>query len=433
MVSLSSFAVVLLTMPMLGQQPPTTPPATTPPVVTPPAPVAPTAAPGTAPPTAVSIPTPAPPKSNPYITWDKPRRYDLTFNVGIHSLAVQDPTRPLLMPLIPQSTSSYVNLDTIEAEVQLHGQRLDGGSGPELLSVAGLFNERLIEGPTAGITFDPKIMNLATQLRFRTFHEAICYSSTVDDQALQQIPWPASWPSAVQDELQPQALIESDHAMFANAVVEVSGGDLRLVSPWVAAKELVRYACNNIQKQGDTTLYGPGRSIRGLEVYGALAAAERGTGTPNDLVCVCVALLRAAGIPARAVIGRGEDRRDKKNFLVWAELFLPEAGWIPFDPDEIRRKGVRHWNVLNDWPEFGTMSDLNRRVPLAYAFAPDNGRAAYDCYAIWGWSRLASSSFPVPINQWESRIGDQRLRMKSWNTPSVLHFSLNSHGRVNEH
>ncbi|MEE2719959.1 MAG: hypothetical protein VX727_09270, partial [Planctomycetota bacterium] len=82
------------------------------------------------------------------------------------------------------------------------------------------------------------------------------------------------------------------------------------------------------------------------------------------------------------------------------------------------------------WSEFGSMSDLNRRVPLAYAFAPDNGQAAYDCYALWGWSRLASMDFPVPITQWESRIGDVRFRVDSWNMPSVLHFEIVSHGRV---
>ena len=352
--------------------------------------------------------------------------------MDIHSLAVKNPNRPLLMPLIPQGASSYINLETLESDVQLHGNRLDGGQGPELLTGRGLFTERLIEAPTTGITFDPKIMNLATQLRFRTFHQAICYSSTVDDAAMQKIPWPSTWPKNVQNELKPQALIESDNQLFADAVKEVSQGNLRLVTPWVAAKELVRYACVNVQKQGETTLYGPGRAIRGLDVNGALAAATHGAGTPNDLACVCVALLRAAGIPSRVVIGRGEDRRGRKRLLVWAELFLPEAGWIPFDPDELRRKGVRHWNVLTKWAEFGTMSDLNRRVPLAYAFAPDNGDAAYDCFALWGWSRLASPTFPVPISQWESRIGDQRFRVNAWNTPSVLLFELVSRGRVNE-
>ena len=374
--------------------------------------------------------TPRPPRSNEYIAWEKPRRYDITFNVGIHSLAVRDPLRPLLMPIVHQGASSYVNLETIEAEVQLHGERLDGGRGPELINGLGIFNEGMIEAPTSGITINPNMLNSATQLRYRVFHEAICYSSEVDEQALQSIAWPSTWPSSVQAALQPQALIESDNPLFANVVQEVSGGDLRLVPPWIAAKELVRHACNTIQKNGETTLYGPGRSIRGLDVNGAMAAAQQGTGTPNDLVCVSVALLRAAGIPARPVIGRGEDRRGKKRLLVWGELYLPKAGWIPFDPDEIRRKGARHWKVQDDWSEFGSMSDLNRRVPLAYAFAPDNGQAAYDCYAIWGWSRLASMDFPVPITQWESRIGDVQFRVDSWNTPSVLHFEIVSHGRV---
>ena len=412
----------LLALIGLSQSPPPSPSPTTPPATAPTAPAPPASTAG--------VSTPTPPRSNEYVTWEKPRRYDMTFNVGIHSLAVADPRRPLLMPIVLQGASSFVNLDTLRAEVQLHGERIDGGSGPELINGRGIFDEGMIEAPTAGLTVDPNVLNQATQLRFRVFHEAICYSSEVDEAALQSIPWPASWPSQARDALQPQTLIESDNPLFANVVQEVSGGDLRLVPPWIAAKELVRHACNTIQKNGETTLYGPGRSIRGLDVNGALVAAQRGSGTPNDLVCVCVALLRAAGIPARPVIGRGEDRKGKKRLLVWGELYLPKAGWIPFDPDEIRRKGARHWKVRDDWTEFGTMSDLNRRVPLAYAFAPDNGQAAYDCYAIWGWSRLESMDFPVPVNQWQGRIGEQRLRLDAWNTPSVLHFEIVSHGRV---
>ena len=373
---------------------------------------------------------PSPPQSNEYVTWEKPRSYDTTFNVGIHCLAVIDPNRPLLMPLVLQGASSFVNLDTLQAEVQLHGKRLDGGRGPELINGRGIFNEGMIEAPTKDVRIDKNTLNLATQLRFSVFHQAICYSSEVDEEALQSIPWPESWPSSVRDALKPQALIESDDPVFANVVQEVSEGNLRQVPPWIAAKELVRHACNTIQKNGETTLYGPGQSIRGLDVNGAIAAAQRESGTPNDLVCVCVALLRAAGIPARPVIGRGEDRKGKKRLLVWAELFLPGAGWVPFDPDEIRRKGARHWKVENDWNGFGTVSDLNRRVPLAYAFAPDNGRAAYDCYAIWGWSRLESMDFPVPVSQWQGWVGDLRLQVEAWNTPSVLHFEMVSHGRV---
>ena len=122
-----------------------------------------------------------------------------------------------------------------------------------------------------------------------------------------------------------------------------------------------------------------------------------------------------AAIPARPVIGRGEDRKGKKRLLVWGNSISPRRAGF-FDPDGIRRK-AQTLEVRDDWTEFGTMSDLNRRVPLARAFAPDNGQAAYDCYAIWGWSRLESMDFPVPVNQWQGRIASSG----SASMPGTLH------------
>lgn len=419
-----------------GAKPPPGQPATPPPA-TPTTPATP-ATPGTpaipttpaGPTTPQGIATPRPPKSNPFILWDSPRAYDVNFDVSIHSLAVKNPGKPLVMPIIPQGTSSYINLETVSAQVQFKGTVLDNGRGSEILTGKGLFSEYLIEAPTTGITPDPKLLNLQTQILFQTYQQVICYSSKVDDAALASIPWPSTWPADVAAELEPQALIQSDKSFFTNAVKNVSGGNLRMVSPWVAAKELVRYSCNNIQKQGSSILRGPNNSIRGLEVNGALAAANAGRGTPSDLVCVCVAMLRAAGIPARPVIGIGKNDKDRNDFLIWAELYLPDAGWIPFNPDELRGKGIRSWNVNSAWREFGTMKDLNRMIPLAYAFAPDHGDTAYDCWAIWGWSRMTLPEFPVPIELWRSRLGDKEIILPAWNTPSVINFRIASKGAV---
>ena len=85
----------------------------------------------------------------------------------------------------------------------------------------------MIEAPTAGLTVDPNVLNQATQLRFRVFHEAICYSSEVDEAALQSIPCPPR-PSQARTPCS-ETLIESDNPLFAKVVQEVSGGDLRLV------------------------------------------------------------------------------------------------------------------------------------------------------------------------------------------------------------
>ena len=180
--------------------------------------------------------------------------------------------------------------------------------------------------------------------------------------------------------------IESNDPIFAETVERVSEGKLRFVPPYLAAKDLVRYCLNEIQISGSTMYFGRAGVLHGLNIDGALTAARNGRGNENDLVCVCVAMLRAAGIPARPVIGVEENEKKKRDdLLVWAEFFLPGAGWIPFDPAEMRGKGLRNRDVRQPWPEFGEMKDLNRRIPLAYHFIPPKAVESPQRAAVWGW------------------------------------------------
>ena len=59
---------------------------------------------------------------------------------------------------------------------------------------------------------------------------------------------------------------------------------------------------------------------------------------------------------------------------------------MPFDPVELRKKGIQNRNVRDAWPEFGTMKDLNRRIPLAYHFIPPASVESPQNPAVWGWS-----------------------------------------------
>ena len=102
-------------------------------------------------------------------------------------------------------------------------------------------------------------------------------------------------------------------------------------------------------------------------------------------MCLCVAILRAAGIPARPVIGMYKKQRGMTRYISWAEFYLPETGWIPFDPVEMRGKGLSNLSVEQPWPDFGTIKNLNKRVPLAFHFVPPTGVESPQRPAIWGW------------------------------------------------
>jgi len=80
-----------------------------------------------------------------------------------------------------------------------------------------------------------------------------------------------------------------------------------------------------------------------------------------------------------------EKLENRKDFVSWAEFYLPDAGWIPFDPLEMKGKAVRHRELIDPWPEFGTMKELNERVPLAFGFIPSATVQVPQNAAVWGW------------------------------------------------
>ena len=231
---------------------------------------------------------------------------------------------------------------------------------------------------------------------------ATVWSSGFDDAAAMQIGWPQKWPGAVAPLLKPSTLIESGDEIITATVEALTQGAVRSVPPAQAAKLIVRDACSRF-KVVDTSntrmSLGPQGQLRGIGVQGAKKAAEAGTGSPADLVCICVAMLRAAGLPARPVIGLGSAGYGRlEEYGVWAEVYLPECGWTPFDPDVLRQQALGTLDPKSSWTGFGTLRQLQRRIPLAWSFGPAKAATAFDSWAPWGWGRfLPTAEFPVVI------------------------------------
>ncbi len=62
---------------------------------------------------------------------------------------------------------------------------------------------------------------------------------------------------------------------------------------------------------------------------------QRGTGSCSEYTFSFIALARAAGLPARyvgAIVVRGDDASLDDVFHRWPEIYLPNYGWIPIDP-----------------------------------------------------------------------------------------------------
>ena len=395
---------------------------------------------------------------------EDPRVHDVRFQVTLRG-GFDLEGAPIMMPLILQSTFNRVEPESVQGRLWLGGRpdhslpqrfRVEGGTSVEEGFPHGTHTAILPVGPFRG-----------ERLRWDVACRVQSWSSRIDDRAAGRMtwprplprelvegerperPWPRDWPEEVREGLLPQPYIESDDAIFAQAVREVMGDRLPLTPPYYAAKELVRYCVEKINVGRGATYYhdprvpdernpwqipgsgeGGGKVIVGMQVMGASRAVRHFNSggampdpgrpgeppSPHDLVCVCVATLRAAGIPARPVIGVQESKwgRNSENsqaaeIVSWAEFYLPGAGWVPFDPMDMRGKALINRRLEDPWPEFGSMDHLNRRIPLAYHFVPPGAEVEPDIPALWGWGN-------------SSRIG------RSW-LDQYIYVSIISRGR----
>ena len=198
---------------------------------------------------------------------------------------------------------------------------------------------------------------------------AQAYSSILNEEKAITIPWPEEWNDEEELFLQPSKFIESNDSIFQKAVEQ--NGDPKSVPIHIAAKVLIRYCIENIQSTGRYS-HSENNVTTGIDVQGARYTVKEEKGSAADMVCVCVATLRAAGIPARPIVGITNadtvgTKRIDPQYIVWGEYRLPGAGWVPFFPERMRGT-VTGLSREEQWQGLGTLQWLNRRVPIAFNF-----------------------------------------------------------------
>jgi hypothetical protein len=222
-------------------------------------------------------------------------------------------------------------------------------------------------------------------IRWEIAYRVAVGDSTVDEPALAVVPWPREWPDQIRPALAATEDFPANDPLVRSAVDAAVGEPVRLVAPYVAAKRIVGYCVRQVRAVSDRRNLPLPRNWRpaGPVTWyrrGALQAARDGVGSDQDVLALCVATLRSAGIPARVVVGVHEVVRaieretgpprlqERADRVAWGEIYLPGVGWVPFDPGEIRSAGQLP-PVDRPWRGFGFVKDLNRRVPLTYDFA----------------------------------------------------------------
>ncbi len=198
------------------------------------------------------------------------------------------------------------------------------------------------------------------------------WSCLFDEAAAAKEQMPLRWPEEVERWRQPSPGIDPHDPQ----VQELRRQILQRVSidtpPIYVAKEIIRTGSRSL-KNGDHKEGNPfGIQSRGLEMRGSARALATQIGSESDVACICVALLRAMGFPARPVIGLLDRNKRQGNSLsakklgMWGEVYLPNCGWVPFDSDLIRG-GISAANRLDqNWNGFGSDDEFNERIPITH-------------------------------------------------------------------
>ncbi len=179
-------------------------------------------------------------------------------------------------------------------------------------------------------------------------------------------------PESITDYLKPSAEVQSDHPLFINLVNSLTNG---LATQWEVLKALNGWIMDNIYY--GTNPYG----------YDALSTFTLKYGNCSNYAHIALAMVRAAGIPARLTHGYSlhksyslptdSDPVDAdwgEGTHAWIEVYYPSLGWVPYDPQRDLHHVDTHRVLWGRGPDavgiaggiYWTFSSVPSGYPMAY-------------------------------------------------------------------
>lgn len=112
-----------------------------------------------------------------------------------------------------------------------------------------------------------------------------------------------------------------NHPVIQEAVKQAVGKERH---PYWMVRKIFDYICDKIEY-----------NLKPLGGWNpAPTVLKRGTGSCSEYTFIFIAMCRAAGLPARyagSIVVRGQDKGIDDVWHRWAEVYLPNYGWIPVD------------------------------------------------------------------------------------------------------
>lgn len=268
---------------------------------------------------------------------------------------------------------------------------MDGYQGPTDLMVLDV-------GP-----IENTVLTLEAQLDVRL------WETEIDEVRADAVEWPTDpWPPQLVSALEPQLFVEPDDPAVRELLGRfLNGEDPRSVRPYALAKHLAASVVNYIEfTESDRHAVGRGSNVaiaqsvlvNGFGVHGAVPMAITGRGNRFDAPCLLCALYRAAGLPARLVIGLDARSQQPGNEVLpeirsWVEFALLDddrdvTEWIPVDISAQRDFSSRAPALDRVWEHFGRNRELDTLIPISHHWHPPTTVTNDGPPALWGWRPL---------------------------------------------
>jgi len=122
---------------------------------------------------------------------------------------------------------------------------------------------------------------------------------------------------------------------------------------------------------------------------GARHACVEGWGEAGEYAALFVALCRAAGVPARPLVGRSGLTGPSEAWHCWAEFMLPGGAWVPVDTNasQAAQGGQPDWFGRMEAPRCVLAVNYNLLLPPRPPrwLLPPEGRTGLLQTLTWGW------------------------------------------------
>ena len=377
---------------------------------------------------------------NPYISYRKAREWEVHQTVyllvpqevrlgSLQEINVnrQNPDELLpssldfVFPIMRQSASAWSTDDEVHATITLNDQ-------PENISHTIQFTP----GSNAPYAVWRLEFNQPTRvIRFDHRSTMVSVDTVFNEQKATELGWPAEWPDepgrfltpiidSIGSRVDPLSAVpepEPDASIITDLVNEWTGNnDPKSIPPvtlakFLAAKVIEHFRSNDRSlttpefsafQKSLTSNTGPGNNYNfsytgfyaGFAVRDVGESVRSRRGSRHDMTLLLTAVYRAAGLPARTVIGVDDERSGEDRARSWTEFALHDPDldltvWVPVDIDELRSRGASTSTYMRPWKFFGTNDELHAIAPVSFYFHPP---AAYQSFQVPGLYGIRSQA-----------------------------------------